>query len=62
MSYRVRHENMGKKRWGFCNRVWKGKGWPERWKEGVIVIRKKRERMKVEEYRGVTLMPAIYNV
>lgn len=21
--------------WEFCNRVWKGEGWPERWKEGV---------------------------
>ncbi|XP_011859507.1 PREDICTED: putative golgin subfamily A member 6-like protein 6, partial [Vollenhovia emeryi] len=23
--------------WSYCNRVWKGEGWPEEWKEGVIV-------------------------
>lgn len=23
--------------WHFCNRVWKGEGWPEGWKEGEIV-------------------------
>ncbi|XP_067214151.1 uncharacterized protein [Linepithema humile] len=49
--------------WGFCNRVWKGEGWPENWKEGVIVpIMKKGEGEKVEEYRGVTMMPTLYKV
>lgn len=35
----------------FCNRVWKGKGWPEEWKKGVIVpIIKKGEGAMVENY------------
>lgn len=34
--------------WEICNKVWKGKGWPEGWKERVIVPIKKgrRERGK----------------
>jgi len=23
--------------WGFCNKVWRGEGWPEQWKDGIIV-------------------------
>lgn len=23
-----------------CNRVWKGEDWPEKWREGVPVIKK----------------------
>jgi hypothetical protein len=47
----------------FCNRVWKGEGWPEDWKEGVIIpIVKKGEGRKVDEYRGVTLMATLYKV
>lgn len=26
-----------------CNRVWKGEGWPEKWREGVIVPVIKKE-------------------
>lgn len=49
--------------WEVYNRVWKREGWPERWKERVIVpIRKKGEGIKAEEYRGVTLISAIYKV
>jgi len=41
--------------------VWKGEGWPEEWKEGVIIlIVKKGEGRKVEEYRGITLMITLY--
>lgn len=30
--------------WGGCNRVWRGEGWPEDWREGIIVpIGKKGE-------------------
>lgn len=48
---------------GFCNRIWKGEGWPEEWKEGVIVpIVKKGEGERVEEYRGVTLMTTVYKL
>ncbi|XP_067217103.1 LINE-1 retrotransposable element ORF2 protein [Linepithema humile] len=49
--------------WSWCNRVWRGEGWPERWKEGVVVpIRKKGEGEKVEDYRGVTLMSSCYKI
>lgn len=45
----------------FCNRVWRGEGWPEGWKEGMIIpIIKKGEGIKVEEYRGVTLLSTLY--
>lgn len=46
-----------------CNRVWRGEGWPERWKEGIIVpLIKKGAGDRVENYRGVTLMPTIYKI
>jgi len=48
---------------GFCNKVWNGGGWPESWKEGVVVpIVKKREGERVEDYRGVTLLSTLYKV
>jgi len=47
--------------WSFCNKVWKGEGWPERWKEGAPVV-KKKEGERVEDYKGVTLMPTLYKV
>jgi len=35
----------------------------EEWKEGVIIpIVKKGEGRKIEEYRGVTLMTALYKI
>lgn len=47
----------------FCNKVWRGEEWPERWKKGVIVpIRKKGEGGVVEDYREVTLMSILYKV
>jgi len=49
--------------WRFCNRVWRGEGWPEEWKEGVVVpILKKGKGDKVKDYRGVTIMPTIYKI
>lgn len=46
-----------------CNKVWKGERWPEEWKEGVMVpIVKKREGIRVEEYRGITLMSTLYKI
>jgi len=46
-----------------CNRVWQGKGWPENWKEGVVVpIVKKGDRERVKEYRGVILMSSCYKI
>lgn len=45
-----------------CRRVW-GREVPERWKDGVIVlIAKKRRAERVEDYRGVTLMPTAYKI
>ncbi|XP_071576349.1 uncharacterized protein [Temnothorax nylanderi] len=49
--------------WKYINRIWKGGGWPENWKEGIIApIVKKGEGKKAEEYRGVTIMPSLYKV
>lgn len=49
--------------WELCNKVWRGEGWPEEWKEGVMVpIVKKREGARVEEYGGVTLMSTLYKI
>lgn len=49
--------------WEICNRIWKGEKWLEEWNEGIIVpIRQKGEGDKVEDYRGVTIMPTLYKV
>ncbi|XP_077280504.1 uncharacterized protein LOC143907534 [Temnothorax americanus] len=49
--------------WEVCNRVWKGEGWPEDWREGIIVpIGKKGEGERVGDYRGVTLAQTAYKV
>lgn len=46
-----------------CNSVWKGEGWPESWKEGLVMpIVKKGEGGKVEDYRGVTIMASSYKI
>lgn len=44
-------------------RIWRDMGWPESWREGVIVlIVKKGEGREVRDYRKVTLMPTLYKV
>lgn len=49
--------------WNFCNRIWKGEGWPNSWKEGIIIsIVKKGDEKKKSDYRVVTLMPTLYKV
>jgi len=49
--------------WDFCNRIWKGEGWPEAWNEGIIIpIIKKGEGERVEDYRGITILSAIYKI
>jgi len=49
--------------WEICRRVWRGEGWLDQWKEGGIVpIMKKGDGERVENYRGVTLMPSIYRI
>lgn len=40
-------------RWMEERKIWGEEGWPEDWKEGVIVpVRKKRKGKEVKEYRG----------
>lgn len=44
-------EEMKEWAWEICNRVWRGEGWPEEWKEGIIIpIQKKGKGEEVEEY------------
>ena len=53
---------MRKEIWKICNEVWRGEEWPEGWRTGLVVsLIKKGEGVKVEEYRGITLMPVGYN-
>lgn len=43
--------------------MWKGEGWPEGWKTGIIApIRKKGKGRRVEKYRRVTMMDTLYKV
>lgn len=49
--------------WVLTNRVWKGEGWPEDWRTGIIVpLVKKGEGKMVDVYRGIILMPVGYRV
>lgn len=49
--------------WDFCNRISRGEGWLEEWREGVLVpIIKKGEGKEVDDYRGVTLMSSLYKI
>lgn len=42
--------------WVICNRSWKEEGWPEDWREGVVIpILKKSQGEKVKDYRGITM-------
>ena len=44
-------------------RVWKGEGFPEEWKEGLItLIFKKGDKRRIENYRGITLLNSAYEV
>lgn len=46
-----------------CQGIWRGEGFPERWREGIIVpIAKKRGAREVGEHRGVTLMSSAYKI
>jgi len=58
-----KYERERLERWDYCNEVWRGEGWPESWKKGVVVpIVKKREGEKIEEYRGVMIMVVLYKI
>lgn len=45
------------------NKVWRGEGFPEGWKEGIISpIFKKGDRDNVANYRGITLLNTAYKI
>jgi len=49
--------------WHMCNRIWRGEGWPEEWKKGIVIpVMKKKQRRLVGNYRGVTVMPILYTI
>ena len=61
----VKHggEGVRKEIWKICNKVWRGEGWPEGWRTRLVIpLIKKGEGVKVEEYRGITLMPVGYKI
>jgi len=63
MAWKYEGERL--ERWvrDYCNKVWREEGCPESWKEGVVVpIVKKGEVEEIEEYRGVTIMAALYKI
>ena len=43
--------------------IWKGKGFPDRWRKGIIApIFKKGEKEDPKSYRGITLLDTTYKV
>ena len=55
---RIRQET-----WELCNKVWRGEGWPKLWRTGLVIpLLKKGGGRKVEDYRGITLMPVSYKI
>lgn len=49
--------------WKMCNRIWKGEGWPEIWKEGLVTpIIKKESGEVAKDYRKITLMSTLYKI
>ncbi|XP_032685628.1 uncharacterized protein LOC116850906 [Odontomachus brunneus] len=61
--WKYAEEEMVKWACEICGRVWKGESWPEEWKEGIIVpVVKKETGDKVEEYKGITVMPSLYKI
>ncbi|XP_070519746.1 golgin subfamily A member 6-like protein 22 [Cardiocondyla obscurior] len=56
-------EEVKEELWEICKRVWKGEGFPEEWREGIVVpVLKKGKGEKVKEYREVTLTQTGYKV
>jgi len=46
-----------------CNRNWRGDGWPDEWKEGMVIpIMKKGRGDVVKNYRWITIMPTLYKI
>lgn len=45
------------------NDVWNGRGFPRKWREGIICpVHKKGNRHAVENYRGITLLNTAYKI
>lgn len=45
------------------NKVWRGDGFPDSWREGIIAhIFKKGGRDKLRNYRGITLLNTAYKI
>ncbi|XP_015596047.1 uncharacterized protein LOC107268116 [Cephus cinctus] len=61
--WRYGGENVVESLWKMCWKIRKGEGWPEGWKQGIVVpVVKKGNGEAVEEYRGVTLKQTLYKV
>jgi len=61
--WRYGGEEIRKLAWEICKRVWRGEGWPEGWKEGLIEQKKKKgEGDKVTDYRGYTHADAVQDL
>lgn len=48
--------------WEFCNRIWRGEGWTERWMKEIVGPTVKKGEEIVKEYRGFTLMSTLYKI
>lgn len=56
-------EKVEKKLKEIINKVWRGEGFPDKWRVGVVVpIWKRGERNVVSNYRGVTLTSTAYKI
>lgn len=49
----------------FCNKVWRGKGWPREWKERILVslLKKKKTRIgSIGNYREISIIVTLYKI
>lgn len=71
----ARPDGIRNEAWKFCRgqvrerlrevikEVWRDKGWPESWKEGVISpLHKKGDKQFPANYRGITLLSTAYKI
>ncbi|XP_063913214.1 uncharacterized protein LOC135129875 [Zophobas morio] len=49
--------------WEVVDGVWKGKGFPRQWREGIIIpLFKKGQKSNVKNYRGIKLLNTAYKI
>lgn len=61
--WRYGGEELGRWMEELLNKVWRDEGWPENWKERIVIpIVKKGKGGMVGDYREVTLMPTLYKM